>query len=267
MGIQIIDGSGFSPADIYLMDTTNNGKNYRFTFLLNESAVRAIGWKPAEAIGKTIQKEAPGVVKGVVRDFHFASMHEPIGPLAIFLDTQYIHSLFVKVSGRNMPGTIAQLQAIWKDWVPQRPFEYHFLDEEYNDLYKTETRTGQLFTVFSTAAILLACLGLFALVAFDTVQRTREIGIRKVLGASLISLAGLLSADFLKLVVLACLIAIPVAWWAMHRWLQDFAYRIDLEWWVFPAASLLAVIIALVTVSTQAVRAGLANPVKSLRTE
>jgi putative ABC transport system permease protein len=267
LGIQIIEGSGFSPADMYLMDTNNNYKNYRYSFLLNESAVRALGWKSRESIGRTVEKGFPGTVKGVVKDFHFSSLHQAIGPLLIFLDTQYIHSLFVKVTGNDIPGTLKYLQTVWKERVPHRPFEYHFLDEDYNALYKVESRTGQLFGIFAATAILLACLGLFALAAFTTVQRTKEIGIRKVLGASLWSLAGLLSADFLKLVAIASLIAIPLAWWAMQQWLLDFAYRIDINWWVFAAAAMLALLIALATVSVQAIRAGLANPIKSLRTE
>ena len=267
LGMQIITGTDFSEADMRLMDTTDNYKHYRYTFILNEAAVKAIGWTAQEAIGRTIEKGSPGNVKAVVKDFHFSSLHQPIGPLMIFLDTQYTSQLFVKISGKDVPGTLNYLQKVWKERVPHRPFEYHFLDEDYNALYKVETRTSQLFSFFSTTAILLACLGLFALAAFTTVQRTKEIGIRKVLGASLFSVARLLSGDFLKLVGLASVIAFPLAWWAMHQWLQDFAYRIDISWWVFVSAGLAAVLIALVTVSFQAVKAAMANPVKSLRSE
>jgi putative ABC transport system permease protein len=202
-----------------------------------------------------------------VKDFHFSSLHQPIGPLLIFLDTQWIQRMFIKVSGRDIPATLNYLQAVWKERVPYRPFEYHFLDEDYNALYKVETRTGQLFSAFATIAILLACLGLFTLAAFTTAQRTREIGIRKVLGASLLSITRLLSMDFLKLVVIAAIIAFPLAWWAMSKWLQDFAYRIQVSWIVFAGAALLSLLIALITVSFQAIRAGIANPVKSLRNE
>ncbi|HTQ26924.1 MAG TPA: FtsX-like permease family protein [Puia sp.] len=267
MGIQIIAGTDFTRSDFYKMDTTDHGKNFRYSFILNETAAKALGWKPDEAVGKTVQKEAPGVVKAVVKDFHFASLHEPISPLMIFLDTQWVSQLFVKISGNDIPGTLNYLQKVWKERVPYRPFEYHFLDEDYNALYKVETRTGQLFSIFSSTAIVLACLGLFALAAYTTVQRTREIGIRKVLGATPAGIAGLLSADFLKLVVIAAFIAFPVAWWAMHQWLDDFAYRVNIQWWVFLAAALLALLIALVSVSSQAIRAALVNPVKSLRSE
>jgi putative ABC transport system permease protein len=267
MGMQLIAGTDFSMADMKQMDTTNNYKNYRYTYILNESAVRAIGWNPQEAIGKTIRKNLPGNVKGVVKDFHFSSLHQPISPLIIFLDTQYTSQLFVKISSEDIAGTLNYLQMVWKERVPYRPFEYHFLDEDYNALYTVETRTGKLFGYFSATAILLACLGLFALAAFTTVQRTKEIGIRKVLGASILNIAGLLSFDFLKLVLIAEILAFPLAWWGMRRWLQDFAYRININAWVFASAGLLAILIAMITISFQAIRAALANPVKSLKTE
>lgn len=267
IGIQIISGSDFTEADLYKLDTSENYKNFRYTFMLNEAAVKAIGWKPDEAIGKTIEKNGSGTVKAVVKDFHFTSLHQPIGPLAIFLDTQFINQLYVKTSGNDIPATLNYLQTLWKERVPYRPFEYTFLDEDYNALYKVETRTSQLFTAFAITAVLLACLGLFALAAFTTVQRTKEIGIRKVLGASIFSITGLISKDFLKLVIIAAVIAFPLSWWAMHRWLQDFAYRIDIDWWVFALAGLLTAAIALLTVSFQAIKAALANPVESLKTE
>ncbi len=265
MGMQLIAGTDFSMADMNLMDTSNNYKNYRYTYILNESAVSAIGWNPQEAIGKTILKGLPGNVKAVVKDFHFSSLHQPISPLIIFLDTQYTSQLFVKISSEDIPGTLNYLQTVWKERVPYRPFEYHFLDEDYNALYKVETRTGKLFGYFSTTAILLACLGLFALAAFTTVQRTKEIGIRKVLGASLLNIAGLLSFDFLKLILIAEIFAFPLAWWGMHRWLQDFAYRININGWVFASAGFLAILIAMITISFQAIKAAVANPVKSLK--
>lgn len=267
LGMQIIAGEQFTPGDAHLMTIPDTSKDFRYTFMLNESAVKALGWTPQQAIGKTVEKYAPGTVRAVVKDFHFSSMHEAIGPLILFLDTQWVNHLYVKVSGKDLPGTIARLQTIWKTYAPHHPFEYHFLDEDYNTLYKTETRTGQLFSIFSITAILLACLGLFALAAFTTAQRTKEISIRKVLGASLTSLAGMLSKDFLKLVAIAALVALPLSWWAMSKWLHEFVYHVDLSWWMFAAVIFLALLIALVTVSFQAIRAGLANPVESLRSE
>lgn len=267
LGIQIIAGGNFTPADMHLMDTSDNYKNFRYSFMLNESAVAALGWTPQQAIGRTVIKGNPGIVRAVVKDFHFSSMHEAITPLILFQDTQWVSNMYVKVSGKDLPGTITRMQTIWKEYAPHHPFEYHFLDEDYNALYKTETRTGELFGTFSITAILLACLGLFALAAYTTAQRTKEIGIRKVLGASLASLAGLLSKDFLKLVAIAALIALPLSWWAMNKWLQDFIYHITLSWWMFAAVVLLALLIALATVSFQAIRAGLANPVRSLHSD
>jgi putative ABC transport system permease protein len=267
LNIHILAGSDFIASDLRQLDTTANYKNFHYTFILNESAAKAIGWKPEEAIGKTIMKGAPGIVKAVVKDFNFSSMHQAIGPLILFLDTEYIHTMFVKISGKDIPGTLSYLQSIWKQRVPYRPFEYHFLDEDYNALYAVENRTGQLFSSFSAIAILLACLGLFALAAFTTMQRTKEIGIRKVLGASLVNITGLLSKDFLKLVFIGSLLAVPLAWWASTIWLNDFAYRIEIRSWVFLTAVGGSLLVALLTVSYQAIRAAVANPVESLRSE
>jgi putative ABC transport system permease protein len=267
MGMQIVAGTDFSPADMHQMDTSENFKHYKDVFILNESAVKAIGWNPEQAIGKTVLKGMPGEVKAVVKDFHFSSLHQPIGPLLIFLDTINTNQLFVKITGEDITGTLNFLRKVWKERVPYRPFEYNFLDEDYNALYKVEARTSQLFGVFSTTAILLACLGLFALAAFTTVQRTKEIGIRKVLGASVFNIAGLLSVDFLKLIIIAELFAFPLAWWCMRRWLMDFAYRINISIWIFVSAGLLSILIAMLTISFQAFRAALTNPVKSLKSE
>ncbi|MEJ7683120.1 MAG: FtsX-like permease family protein [Segetibacter sp.] len=211
-------------------------------------------------------KGAPGTIKAVVKDFHYSTLHQPIGPFVIFLGPNQVRNMFVKISG-NIPAALQSIANVWKERVPYRPFEYSFLDDEYNALYKTEQRTAQVFALFAGLAILLACLGLFALTAYATAQRTKEIGIRKVLGASVSNIVGMLSKDFLKLVLTAAFIAFPVAWWVMNKWLQDFAYRINISWWIFMVAGLVAVLIALITVSFQAIKAAVANPVKSLRTE
>jgi len=267
MGMKIVTGSDYTAADLKLLDTSDNGKNFHYTYMLNETAVKKLGWTPQQAIGKTIDKGVTGTVKAVVKDFHFASMHQPIGPLVLFLDRSEVFNMYIKVSGNNLPSMIQQLQSIWKERVPFRPFEYHFLDEDYNSLYKSEQTTAKVFTVFSALAILLACLGLFGLAAFTTVQRTKEIGIRKVLGASLGNIAAMLSSHFIKLVAISILIASPVAWWACNKWLQDFAYRIPVEWWVFILAGIIAITITVITVSYHALKAATANPAKSLRTE
>ncbi len=267
MGMQIIAGTDFTQANKSQLDTSNQGANLHYTFILNETAVKALGWTPEQAIGKTISKGVDGTVKAVVRDFHIASLHETVKPVVIFLDPYYVNDLLVKISPRNIPATLEFLESVWKKRVTHRPFEYHFLDEDYDHLYTAEYRTAKVFSVFSSVAIILACLGLFALAAYATVQRTKEIGIRKVLGASATNITALISKDFLKLVLFSMLIASPIAWWAAHRWLQDFAYRTPLKWWVFALAGLSAVVIALITVSFQAIKAATANPVNALRSE
>jgi putative ABC transport system permease protein len=265
--LKIIAGADYTRADVEQLDTAGRGDNVRYSFILNESAVRALGWTPEEAIGKTVTKGREGTVKAVVKDFHFSSFHEPIGPLAIFLDPQLAGSLFVKLSGDNTATTIAALEKIWKERVSHRPFEYHFLDEDYDALYKTEQRMGNVFVAFSSLAILLACMGLFALTAYTMVQRTKEIGIRKVLGATIPDIVALVSRDFLKLICLALVIAMPLALYAMGKWLDGFAYRATIHWWVFGLAAAGTLLIALFTISVQAIKTALANPIKSLRTE
>jgi putative ABC transport system permease protein len=267
MGMTLLAGRDFINSDFGRMDTTDNYANYQNSFIVNEQVVKEFGWTPEQAIGKTITKGSPGRIVGVVKDFHFASLHEPIGKMVIFLDTGEIRTLFVKISGNNIPGTLAYIQQVWKDRVSHRPFEYNFLDETYAAMYITEQRAGQVFGLFAGLAILLACLGLFALAAYTTVQRAKEIGIRKVLGATLSDITLLVSADFIRLVLISIVIASPIAWYLAHRWLADFAYRITLSWWVFALAGCVSVAIAFITVGYQALRAAAANPVKSLRTE
>jgi ABC-type antimicrobial peptide transport system permease subunit/AraC-like DNA-binding protein len=267
MNMKIIAGTDFVSNDFKLMDTANKWKNFRYSFILNETAARALGWTPEQAIGKTIIKQAPGTIKAVIRDFNFASLHQPIGPMMLFLDTMYTNYYFVKISGNKIPAAIESLQKLWKERVPTMPFQYSFLDDNYNSLYKTEQKTSAVFSTFSSLAILLACMGLFALSAFTTVQRTKEIGIRKVLGARVTNIILLIAKDFLKLTILAVLIATPLAWYFMHKWLQDFAYHIRVEWWVFIVAGGASVLIAFVTVSVQSIKAALTNPANSLRSE
>lgn len=267
MKMQLIAGSLFTPGDLMKMDTSDNGKSFQYSFILNETAVRKLGWTPEEAIGKIINKGAPGIIKGVVKDFNFTSLHQPIGPLVIFLDPSFVNEMLVRVKGSDVPATLRFLQETWRTWASYRPFEYQFLDEDYAHLYVSEQRTGKVFSIFSILAIVLACLGLLALAAYTTVQRTREIGIRKVMGASASNIAVLVSKDFIKLVIIGIVIASPVAWWAMYKWLNNFAYRIQIQWWMFVVAGVLAIFIALITVSFQAVRAAIANPVESLRSE
>jgi putative ABC transport system permease protein len=172
-----------------------------------------------------------------------------------------------KMSAGNASATINEIEALWKRMAPSEPFTYSFMNEDFNRMYNSEQRIGKIFVSFAILAILIACLGLFGLATYAAEQRTKEIGIRKVLGATVTNIVTMLSKDFLKLVLIAAIIAFPVAWWAMHKWLQDFAYRIDISWWVFAVAAIAAIVVALFTISFKAIKAALTNPVKNLRTE
>lgn len=266
--IDVVAGRGFSESDVELARRIDQGRDSTsaLPILINQSQVRSFGWTPEEAIGRRVHFQGESEIRGVVEDFHFASLHEPIGELVIFPTTSG-NSLMVKVDGENLASTLAFLEDRWTSIVPHRPFTSHFLDEEFDQMYGTEIRMAQVGGAFSGVAILLACLGLFGLASFTIVQRTKEIGIRKVLGATIPNLVTVLSADFLKLVVIAFLAAVPVTYIAMQRWLEDFAYRTDLSLWIFLGAGAAAVLIALVTVSYQAIRSAVSNPVKSLRYE
>ncbi len=214
-------------------------------------------------------REVPqrGPVVGVVADYHQKNLRNAIAPLLFSLTDRGTGMLSVKVRPGAVPATIRQIAGLWKQSFPDWPFDYEFMDDFFTRTYRTDVRTGQVFGLFAALAVLISCLGLFGLATFIAESRIKEIGVRKVLGASVASIVTLLSQDFLKLVVIAIVIASPVAWYAMNRWLQDFAYRISIEWWVFVLAGLLAVTIALLTVSFQSVKAALMNPVKSLRSE
>jgi putative ABC transport system permease protein len=267
MNMQLLAGADFTQADLPANNLAKDSTKPALRVILNETAVKKLGWTPQEAIGKVVDRGEKGIVKGVVRDFHFASMHDPIGPLMLFADTQWVRHMLIRVSGQNLPSTIDRLQTVWKVYVPTRSFDYHFLDDDYNRLYIVEQRTAGIFTLFASLAIVLACLGLFGLAAISTLQRTKEIGIRKVLGAGRLTICLLIGNAFLRLVVVAILIAAPLAWWAADHWLEGFAYRIPIRVWIFPAAGVLAILLAFATVSFHALRAASANPAKSLKTE
>jgi putative ABC transport system permease protein len=203
---------------------------------------------------------------GVVRNFHFESLRQNIGPLCFTLGNSPGFASF-KVSASNIKDLVSRVEDKWKAMVPAAPFSYRFLDDAFDEMYRAEQRIGKVALAFAILAILIACLGLFGLATYMAEQRTKEIGVRKVLGATVSNIVSMLSKDFLKLVVIAAVFAFPVAWWFMHKWLQDFAYRINIGWWIFIAAGAIALLIALITVSFQAIKAAIANPVKSLRTE
>jgi len=228
---------------------------------------KKIGWTPEQAIGKILDKGVTGPVVGVIKDFNFSSLHDPIGPLLIFLGRNYSRTFMVRIAGDDIKKIVGGLEMVWKQRVPDRPFNYHFLDEDYHKLYQAEQRSSALFGIAAGVAIVLACLGLFGLAAFTTVQRTKEIGIRRVLGANLSNITLLVSGSFLRLVGIAILIAAPLAWWAANEWLQDFAFRIPVQLYVFVITAVITMLIALCTVGFHSVKAALMNPVKSLRTE
>jgi len=240
------------------------------SFILNEAAVRALGLKTNEdAIGKQFRYGSrTGQIAGIMSDFNFESLHQRILPLVLYNPTKVNNysKISIKVTG-NIQQAIKHIQATWEAYLPQTPFEYTFLDNRFADLYRAEQQQQIIFTIFSCIAICIACLGLFGLSAFTITQRVKEIGIRKVLGASTANIVGLLSTNFLLLVGLSAIIAFPVTWYAMSNWLNDFAYRINIEWWIFIVATLVALLIAFFTISFQAIKAALANPVKSLRNE
>ena len=267
MKMQLLAGRDFQKSDFEMMDTLNNNANYHLPYIINETLAKKIGWTPQQSINRTIEKGVSGPVVGVVKDFNFTSLHEPIGPLLIFLGRDFSRDFMIRISGNNMQKTLANLEAVWKQRIPDRPFTYNFLDDNYNKLYLADQRTSLLFSIAAALAIVLACLGLFGLAAFTTIQRTKEIGIRRILGADISSITLLISKNFLQLVGVAILIAVPAAWWAGNHWLQDFAFRIPVHLYVFVITAIVTILIALCTVSFHSIKAALSNPVKSLRTE
>lgn len=237
--------------------------------ILNETAVRQLGYlSPRQAIGKKFDQFGnTGTIVGVVRDFHFRSLQELIQPLCIRVAPGNLDLICVKVDAHRLPATLDMIERKWKRMLPERPFSYFFLDEFFDKQYRSEDRFGRLFLYFAGLAIFISCLGLMGLASYSTLQRTKEIGVRKVVGASTGSIVLLLSRDFLQLVGWAFLIAAPLSWFFINGWLREFAYRIPVYWWIFAVAGLTAFLIAWLTVSFQAIRAAGANPVKSLRSE
>jgi len=270
LGLRIIAGRDFSKD----MATDENE-----AFLINETAVKEWGFgTPEKAIGQkiswdkwspkdTLNKIKRGKVIGVVEDFHYKSLHEKVTASVIQIYPEVVFAVAVKLRTADIKNTIAYINNVWGKFVPQFPLDYKFMDETYATMYKAEAKLSDLLWIFTIMAIVVGCMGLFGLAAFSAEQRTKELGIRKVLGANAFDIVGLLSKNFLVLVLIASLIAFPIAWWAMNSWLKDFPYRVDISWWVFGIAIVAALAIALLTVSFQAIKAALANPVKSLRTE
>jgi len=256
--IQIVEGRNFSK------DFTSDEKG---VFLVNEAAVRAAEWELPVGRQFTPWNGRTGEIVGVMKDFHLHSLHSPIDPLYIYLNPRSFSKISIKINPNNIPETIDYIKGIMKKHSPNYPFEYSFFDEVFDRAYHTEQRMVQIFSSFAILAIIIACLGLFGLTAFATEQRKKEIGIRKVLGASISGIVTLLSKEIVKWILIANLIAWPLAYYFINKWLLSFAYRIELTPGMFLLAGILALVIALVTISLQSVKTAVANPVESLKYE
>jgi putative ABC transport system permease protein len=263
IGAELIHGRNFTKEDF-----DRAQKDAVYTFILNETALSSLSIDPAAAIGKTIEMMGPrkGEIIGVIRDFHFNSLHADIGPLVIFPEDQF-SKIFIKLPSGNVPQHLEKISSIYATLVTHRPFEYEFVDQQYTALYANEQRMGSVFIVFATLAIIIACLGLLGLVAFSASQKTKEIGIRKVLGATPPNIVFLITRDFTKLVFISIVIGLPLAYWMMTQWLEDFAYRTDIGIWPVVISPLICLVISLGASGYQAVKASLIDPVKTLRNE
>jgi len=255
MGIKLLEGRNFTgtPTDSNL-------------YILNESAVKEMGLKPPYTGQSIVYHGKKGYIQGIVKDFHFKSLKEKISPL--ILTRQFAGNiLYVRTNARNAGQAIAKVKALYQKYGEGSPFSYRFLDKQFEAKYNTDIRANMLFRAFASIAIFISCLGLLGLSTHTAQARIKEIGVRKVLGASVPSILRLLSKEPILLVILGSVIASPIAWWVMSKWLANFAYRIEIQWWYFPLAGIGVIFIALLTVSFQAIKAARANPVDSLRNE
>ena len=265
LDMRVIAGSNFNETDKMQVKVASEERTY--AFMLNETAVNKLGFTPEEAIGKAVNLNGrAGYVKGVLQDFNFVSLHQKITPVALFVEYDWSAKVLIKVQG-NTAQSLSEIQQVWKAFKPDSAITYSFLDQDYQNLYESEQRTAKILNVFAAITILVSCLGLFGLSVFMAAQRKKEIGIRKVLGASIAQITYLLSISFLKLIVIALCVAMPLAWYITTTWLQDFAYKISDPYELYFLAGGIAITIALLTLSIQAIKAAIANPVKSLRTE
>lgn len=257
LGIKLVKGHNFSNV---------NRNSDQYEFLINETLARQLDWK--DPVGRWLElNDRKGLVVGVVKDFNFQSFHQQMAPLALYVEPGQWKNILVKVDPDKIPTTLAYLEKTFKDFEVKYPFEYQFLDDAYNRMYQNESRLGKLFSYFTILAIFIACLGLFGLAAFSASQRKKEIGIRKVLGASVHQIIILLNRDFIKLVITGFILALPISYLMMNRWLEDFAFKIKLEWWIFLIAGATGLLIAFISVSGQSLRAALSDPAKVIRHE
>ena len=274
-GIELVTGRNFTQSYAQTTNTRRRDEGLAEEFILNEAAVKALGWD--DPIGMRLAWNVGGdffpdglrrgVVIGVVQDFHVKSLLEEIAPLVLVAELGNTQKLYLKILPDGLAETLASAKEVWQRYMPNRPFTFTFLDERLDRLYAAETNLSRLFSVFAGLSVVVACLGLFGLSVLDTGRRTREIGIRKVLGATVQSIVALIGRDFVKLVVAAYFVACPIAWFALDAWLRSFPYRIDLEPGAFVGLGFVTTLIALTTVGWQTVRAAMADPAKVLRTE
>ena len=262
LGIELIAGNGFPESEGYTLEQG-------YVYLINETLAGKFGWSPEEAINETfnVLGNREGKIVGVMKDFNFESLHSEVEPLALFINPNMYNYLMVKIAPNSTSQSLSALANVWGAIAPHRPFEFEFLDQQLNSLYQNEIRSRNLLSLFSIMALFIACLGLIGLSSFLIERRSKEIGIRKVLGASITNIVGLLSTDFLKLVGIGFIIGAPIAWYAMEKWLTNFAFRIDIGIVVFLVCALIGTLIALLTIGGQSIKAALANPVDSLKSE
>lgn len=264
--IPSVAGAPLSDADILRAKDTISPE---YGFVVNTLAASAMGFTPEQAIGKKINLNGrKGSIKQVVASFNFASLHNEVKPIVLFPEYDYFGNIFIRLNPTSpIKDALAQIRAVIKDIDSKNSFEYHFLNDDYNKLYLKDQQTTRVMQLFSIITIAIACMGLFALSAYAVQQRFKEIGIRKVLGASTIKIVNILSVDFMALVLCAVLISVPLGWYAMHRWVENFAYHITLDWWVFIVAAISALLVSFITISFQTIKAAILNPVDSLRDE
>lgn len=267
MKIPLISGMDISPTEIDLESRMEEDSTLQGVVMINEAMANYFGWSSEEAIGKMVRFNGRmRSVKAVFQNFNFKSLHEPIQPLVLFPSTLG-RFLLVKLGTQDMQHTLSSMESVWQQHVTHRPFSYEFLDDTYRNMYDSEMQTSRVVSTFTWIAIFLSCLGLFGMASYTFVQRTKEIGIRKVLGASTWGILGLLSRDFLIMVVISLAVASPIAYFLMRRWLDGFAYRIDISWWVFLLAGLVALVLTLLTISIQGLRTARTSPADKLRSE
>jgi putative ABC transport system permease protein len=257
MGLKIKEGRWFRPDNE--MDKNN--------VVLNETAVKELNIH-LPVIGQRFTFQGRrGQIIGVVNDFSYQCLHNKTGPLVAYISPGWYQVFMVRIAPGNESAVLQNIQKVWRTFLPDDPFEYNFLDDSFNQLYKGDQQTSSLIFAFALIAVFVSSLGLFGLAAFTAEQRVKEIGIRKTLGATVSGIATLLSKDFVKLVFIAIIIGVPIAWWTMNKWMENFARRTEMNWWMFALAGLIAIFIALVSISFQAIKAAIANPVNSLRAE